>query len=159
LLNGLPQAISSGVAKASLLGVTLDLPEGWRGVQAVFIGPHEEVKPSGMLTMAPQAGFRDNLAFHVGPTTMKPEEYLQTLMKTMEMKGVKAEPHGVAGEAARAEVINEAPGGARVRQILHAFRPNDQETWVLTYSFLEGQGNLKEKKKFFEDLLASMKLG
>jgi hypothetical protein len=143
------------VPKASLLGITFDLPDGWRGVQAVFIGPPESQKPSGLMTLAQPASFRDNIAFHVGPTTMKPEEYLQTLLKTMDLKGVKTEPHTVEN-GARTEIINEAPGGARVRQIMHAFRPNDEETWVLTYSFLEGTSDLKEKRKFFDQLLAKM---
>ncbi len=141
---------------ASVLGFTIELPKEWRGIQAVWIGPDSGSKMGGLVTMAAQASFRENLAFHVGPHAKSGlVDYLQNVIKTMNISAVKKEPYEL-DDAARAEIVADAPGGARVRQIIHAF-PKGKETWMLTYSFLEGGIDIKQKRQFLDDTLATIK--
>lgn len=144
--------------KSDILGLEIELPDDWRGIQAVWMGPLVERKSTGLLAMSGAVQFRPNLALSITPNVkVSIVEFLDTLIKTMEVQGVKTEPHEIKAGQARAEVVTGSPTGTRVRQILHGFS-RTPEAWVLAYSFLDGQGDAKDQRAFFEKTLASLKM-
>lgn len=148
------------VARVDLLGVTLELPQGWRGVSAVFIAPDSGAPSLGPIpSLASGTGFRDTVAIAAQPVEKGTTAgtYHQASLRELASEGlqvVKTEDFARPGVSGiRCELVQEGPRGERLRQIQHVF-VKDQEAWVLVGTSLDGPSWTKTRERL-EAIMAS----
>jgi hypothetical protein len=147
--------------KIDLLGVKLELPEGWRGVSAAFVAPPNNAS-GNLLTLTPTASFRENisLTLELVPAGTTPERYHQAQLEQLRLSGTKTTP--VSSEklihkgapALIAETTTAGPTGERVRQVFF-ITIRATEAWIAVASLLE-DARLEESRTRVRQILTSL---